>query len=577
MSLESSRKSITSTPHAQRISSSFRSNEEFPITVEQLGKAMETELHAAEFTVPSLAEVAFPADVLTGIDGDLSAHIQWTSQSAHSEIGMAEWLNDLGTQLGAYFKCEVIRQWSSGCSSIEPSGSAIRRKPDLVLLDSPIAGQKVKWQTIRALGETTNEVVAPRRMTDTVKQKSFLIFVKQLDRCFVPSLSFTQSNFQFTICDRSGVVVTGFLPLERNKTCFLRILAGLMLTSDENIGYDTTMHHTSNGEIDSIRVQGVEYSVVKNLFMAKTIRGRATQCWQVSRGDEQFIIKDSWIATTRMSNEIDTLKHIQGIQCVPRFIAGEDVTLSNKKPNSTESRRQGITSFEENRVRRRLVTQPVAEPIESFSSKKELIGALLDIVKGDLFLFALYLKACSAYFLFLAHQDSYERSTLHRDVSLNNCMLWSDPQHPSMRRGLLNDFDYALRVDLQPNVPSPVHRTVSHLQKGLYVILKLLDCRVQSLICPCKCCEQIARSICLLTIWSLYSTSYWTSARYTRVQDYVEMTKISRSINHFLCNNGLSFLHQIWHILRIPKAELYPLSQSSNGDFCINLPLTLMI
>lgn len=296
-----------------------------------------------------------------------------------TEAHIVSWLNNLGANLGVAYGREVLRRWSHACCDIQPSGSNINRKPDLILIDERTDVAKPEWKQICALGETTVEKDPPSRIKTTIKQKSFVIFTTQPDRTFVPSISFTRNHFSFTVCDRSGVVSTGFIPLKNNKHMLLRILAGLMLGTDEDIGYDTTMHHTVAGDIDTITVKGVEYRVVENLFMSKTMRGRATQCWHVSKDDKSYIIKDSWIATTLMSNEIETLNVVEGVPCVPTLIAGIDVELNNGKPMSTETRRVGV-DFDENRVRRRLVMTPVGQPLDSFTSKKELIGAMIDIV-----------------------------------------------------------------------------------------------------------------------------------------------------------------------------------------------------
>jgi len=48
------------------------------------------------------------------------------------------------------------------------------------------------------------------------------------------------------------------------------------------------------------------------------------------------------------------------------------------------------TSYHEERVHRRLVMQPVGQPLHTFVSKKELVGAIIDIVKGMQHFFTLH-------------------------------------------------------------------------------------------------------------------------------------------------------------------------------------------
>jgi hypothetical protein len=158
-----------------------------------------------------------------------------------------------------------------------------------------------------------------------------------------------------------------------------------MFGDDELIGYDTTMRHGSDGEIVAITVGGIEYSVVEKIFSAETLRGRATQCWRVRRGEQEYVLKDSWIHNGRTTSEIDTLATLTDIEDIPKLIAGEDVKLLDGKVDSTNLRRTGITHDEE-RLHRRLVMGPVAEPLSSFKCKKELIGAIIHIIEGNLFI-----------------------------------------------------------------------------------------------------------------------------------------------------------------------------------------------
>jgi hypothetical protein len=109
------------------------------------------------------------------------------------------------------------------------------------------------------------------------------------------------------------------------------------------------------------------------------MRGRATQCWRVRRDGMEYVIKDSWCIRSRES-EITTLEVLKDMEGVPHLYASEDL-MSFGQTDSTVARRIGITTREE-RIHRRLVIGPVAQPLSTFSSKKELIQAFLDVIQS---------------------------------------------------------------------------------------------------------------------------------------------------------------------------------------------------
>ena len=57
----------------------------------------------------------------------------------------------------------------------------------------------------------------------------------------------------------------------------------------------------------------------------------------------------------------------------------------------------------------------------------------------------------------------YQRGYLHRDVSINNAMIYEEtlPDGIIRVRGLLIDFDYAIKVDELGRIAGPGDRTVS--------------------------------------------------------------------------------------------------------------------
>ena len=333
-----------------------------------------------------------------------------------SEKKMCKWLNDIGAALeriyreenngkevGTYFDAdgkEVVppkRLWCHSHSSSSLDGSPIKRKPDLALWDRHSLTTQT-WPKVRSLCEVTrSELPKNKTIKETIYQKSYIMFLTQANRRFVPSLAFACDSFVFSVCDRTGAVVTQTLKVKRHPLILLRILVGLMFGRPSSIGYDETIECDDEGKATSITAGGTKYKVEEVLFKSESLSGRATRCWHVSRMEglirKLYVIKDSWVDTRRTHSEIDTLKLIQdkGLcpgRGVPQLIHGEDVQVPcgiDSIPifctDDTSRRRVGDDTAE-SRIHCRLVLGPVGKHIASFKSLKELIGAFIDAVSG---------------------------------------------------------------------------------------------------------------------------------------------------------------------------------------------------
>lgn len=352
-----------------------------------------------------------------------------------------------------------------------PLAGPIKRKPDLMLLDIDtvidIHASKPEWKIVSALGEITSKP-SNSVLESTIKNKAYITMNAQHDRRYFPCLSFFGgASFRLTLCDRAGIVVSNAYNIHTDALQLVRILTALVLGDSFLMGYDPTMRRGPGGDIISIMVDGDEYRVVKKLFSSTSLRGRATRCWHVERDGEQFVIKDSWIHEGRTSSEIDILVEIAAIDCVPTFIKGEDLkyprvaTMDGNSTitDSTKLWRAGL-DYTEARVHRRILMQPVGVAIYDFTSKKELMGALVDVVESTSFISHFYYKLTPKFIP--AHKILCERyRLLHRDISKNNLLLWWDPKFKgNHRRGLVIDYDYAERLDKEGDF-SIGSRTVS--------------------------------------------------------------------------------------------------------------------
>jgi hypothetical protein len=122
--------------------------------------------------------------------------------------------------------------------------------------------------------------------------------------------------------------------IEDDDLLLLWVIIGFLFADEEAIGYDPTMCHRDDGEIFGIMVDGTEYTVVKRLFSADTLKGCATQCWWVQRDGKQYVIKDSWICNGCPYNKINMLRELVDVEHMPTLVTGEDVRLSNRSIDS---------------------------------------------------------------------------------------------------------------------------------------------------------------------------------------------------------------------------------------------------
>ena len=197
---------------------------------------------------------------------------------------------------------------------------------------------------IRAFAEVTSQSPLPKRLLDTVDRKSYLLFLTQDNRHFVPALTFGGDGyFSLTLTDCQGQIrmspVTLFAPGKDVTLMVLRILAFFMYAPLTDIGLDPSMLYDKTGKIESILVSNKKFIVVKRIYSLQALIGRGTKIWVVKRGENHYILKDSWVLAGRVESEIDFLDRFAkypGLQgSVPALIEGEDLKI-NGELESTE-------------------------------------------------------------------------------------------------------------------------------------------------------------------------------------------------------------------------------------------------
>jgi hypothetical protein len=403
---------IFSTPIKQRMGTSRLPNEQSSITVDKLAQLLHKELQDSRVYGPDFVPLIFPDRSLPiPVDSHLfeklaSANI-WDplrcrfsiKPHSYSENDVAKWLNRLADGIRNCFPGQTVKRvWSSGNKMVSPEGSAIIRKPDIILLNKVDATkimssqnthkEKTQWAMILALCETTAESHFPKRMLDTIDGKSYIMFSVQHDRRFVPALCFDgRGQWSLTITDRQGQLITGAMSLRglRYVGYFLRVFIALVFGRESHLGLDPNMIRDSNHHVFRILVDRNSYTVRRKIYSLQSLLGRGTQVWIVTRHGKPYVLKDAWVQASRVENENQHLEKIQSISTlkgkVPTLVAGEDVFI-DESPDNTLWYRSELGLDDEHRVHRRVLTSDIGNSITTFTSKAEFIRAMIDIVKS---------------------------------------------------------------------------------------------------------------------------------------------------------------------------------------------------
>ena len=472
-----------STPILQRISSGRFHDDERRMYAKELTPLLKQELESDISQSSNLANAIFPTDRLPfPVDDDLLLHLAdnniWSIEGAHfiqkpesyNEVDLAKWLNILGRAIGMAANKKRVRIWSAITHDLPPIGSNTIRKPDIILLDrddfiharDDSNSSRIHWSSIRAFGEVTAQESFPTRMTDTVNEKSYLLFLTQDNRRFVPALRFDGGdNFSLTVTDRQGQIRMPAMSLSvSGKNCalvLLRILAVLMYGSLSDVGLDPSMVCDKKGVVSSIFVNGKEFTVFRRIYALQALVGRGTKVWIVTREGQYYILKDSWIQSGRVESEIKFLelmaRHPAFSGRVPKLIEGEDLQIG-KYADSTEWYRIDIGQVDRHRIHRRHVTEPIGSPLIKFKSKVECLSAIVDVLDG-MYVFKETFHAFTNNVLTVLDYLFLKLRILHRDISPNNILLVRDDNGVHC---LLIDFDYAVTL----KAPSESKQKASH-------------------------------------------------------------------------------------------------------------------
>lgn len=288
------------------------------------------------------------------------------------------------------------------------SKGLVRRKPDIVVIDRTFRHYipttvRLRWPLVQALVEITSQTDrSPNELIKTILDKASNVFDSQLHRRYVIGLGLMgkgeDMQFFLVLVDRAGATCTKPVYLRGyGAMTFARIIYGLTFGDARLIGADPKVRidHLT-GDAQGVFVDNQFFTIVAEVYVSPLLFSRGTRVYIVKDDAGQFhIFKDSWILASHKDSEITHIKNIsQTVEAEavddrtrllsPRFIAGED------NIDNTDEPRGLINTNLSPRIRRRIVTGPIGDPITTFRSRVECLQCLIDVVDRKYLIFFKY-------------------------------------------------------------------------------------------------------------------------------------------------------------------------------------------
>lgn len=144
----------------------------------------------------------------------------------------------------------------------------------------------------------------------------------------------------------------------------MKILTFLMYGPRHNTGRDTTMKLHPDGQVKAISVNGHWYEVVYLIYSLQSMIRQGITIWLVICNGKYYMLKDSWIQTSRVGSEIEFLKKLKGdpkLQGhVPHIVEGEDIYIGGFV-DSTRWYHTYVGGLHDACSHRRLVMTPIGK------------------------------------------------------------------------------------------------------------------------------------------------------------------------------------------------------------------------
>lgn len=183
--------------------------------------------------------------------------------------------------------------------------------------------------------------------------------------------------------DRAGAAFGQWVDVLYDPETFVKLVLNIASRDVYILGLDPSVRYwRKDGKKTggTITVNGVEYLIVGVGPMytecGGELRSRATTCFKLKleNSDEEYVLKTTWRTGQTVFKEREKLEMVKGIAGVVQMIDWDEET-------TTQELRGNIEDSEcVHRVR--IIMECTGPSIAHFSSETELVGALLDVVKG---------------------------------------------------------------------------------------------------------------------------------------------------------------------------------------------------
>ncbi|KAA8911919.1 hypothetical protein FN846DRAFT_903986 [Sphaerosporella brunnea] len=403
-----------------------------------------------------------------------SSWVNWPQESTREGAVLRWFFNDIAPLVLSVGSNHTMEYVASGNLILQ--GGDAKRKTDLLLrCAAPNSTLGTYWDQVRVVGELKSNRDKDGRDKTLIQLANYVreLFSTQPQRCWALAFTLCGSVMRVYRFDRSGAVVSTPIDIHKEPLMFVQAMAGFVAMDASAIGfdpsirwdrvtdsgdtiYDPTISFVERHQPDPFIWAGANKYRIDPSFIVRryAIATRGTVCWRARPYDApadspwQYVVKDQWRAVER-SVEGDFLSVIApGTPGLPEYIWHTDIRVAGHTmdvaggvrgglvhgTDRTPTTHSGLTMTSKNlyrtapdirlknRIKTRLIMSPVGVPLLSFTSYKHLLLALIDAIRG--------------------HQHMYRsHKIVHRDVSLNNILLYPDPGPPY---GFLIDFDFAV-------------------------------------------------------------------------------------------------------------------------------------
>ncbi|KAH8109271.1 hypothetical protein DFH11DRAFT_1731203 [Phellopilus nigrolimitatus] len=370
-------------------------------------------------------------------DDSPGAWVQWkvkTPGRLSREEQIANYMNKMGDKVRRLYSIpsnEDYHAFSAPSRNKKrdnlPASSV--REPDICVLNSAISDmpeEEVDWEYPRAVVEHNESPtpVAFQAAHDELLNYARLIFTSQPHRRFVLGMAILGDYATFFYFDRAGGISSDTFHIHENPEKFLRVVVGLLFSTNTDIGYDPTI--VCEDEKCFVTVKGKTYEIEETIYIDSSLRGKGryvTSPFSTARSVPTILAFD----VVKIGREKDTTSRLRKAFKKQKFL------------DKRELKRRSVQVKADDREHRRLVTTPYGDPLESFSSLIELVSATRDLI--------------------FIIRDLARKNILHRDLSLRNIILAKLDENSPLRRAFLIDYDSAIDFVQQKELHARKHRT----------------------------------------------------------------------------------------------------------------------